>query len=90
MSTVDTLVSLGQRIEANAARQREPIEWRKLLVAVLTGIPYLVGMFVGKAVYAARLTWAAMAEGYRVGDAPAARTPETSRTPRMATSTLDG
>lgn len=87
MTTVDTLIGFADRVEAHAQRERKPIEWRKVLMALVAGIPYMCGRLVGRTVYFARVMASAAAEGYRAGDAAHA---PARRTPRAAVASVDG
>jgi hypothetical protein len=87
MTTVDQLVSFAERVE-EAERQRTPIDWRRLFVALVTLLPYAIGRCAGLMMRAAAWTAAATAEGYRDSRYPQV----TVRQPRMAVaqSTMDG
>lgn len=88
MTTVDTLVGFAERVEQHAQRERKPIEWRKVLLAIVAGVPYVMGRLVGRTVYLCRFMASAAAEGYRAGDRP---TPaRTGRAPRVAVASVDG
>lgn len=80
MTTLDTVTSFAARVEANAAR-RAPIEWRRVFLAMLSALPYLVGTLAGRVVYCVRIMAAATREGYHAASAP---TP-VQRRPRAAT-----
>lgn len=77
MTTVDTLVSFAQRVE-DAERERTPVDWRRVFIALLTLVPYIIGKLAGWTVRALMWTVAAAAEGYREAR-NAAPQPETRR-----------
>lgn len=79
MTTLDTLTSFAARVEA-ANADRKPIDWRRLMLALLSAVPYLLGKWVGIVVYGLRIMWTAAREGYREVNAPAA-----GRRPLVAT-----
>lgn len=83
MTTVEQVVSFAERVEASAA-QRKPVDWRRVLLALLSAVPYLLGRWVGHVVYGVRIMAAAAREGYREGNAPK------TRRPLVASSTVDG
>lgn len=71
MTTLDTLVSFAERVEASTT-ERKPIDWRRLFLALLSALPYVLGRVAGHVVYGARIMASAAREGYRAADAPAA------------------
>lgn len=86
MVTLEGITSFADRVEASAAK-REPIDWRRVLLALLSAVPYLLGKWAGYVAYGARIAAAAAREGYRESSAPAR-----PRRPMVATaqSTVDG
>lgn len=69
MVTLEGLTSFAERVEASAAK-RQPIDWRRVLLALLSAVPYIMGRWVGVMAYGVRIMWAAGREGYRAGNAP--------------------
>lgn len=55
-------------VEARAARM-QPVDWRRALVALLTLVPFLLGVAVGGLVRTAVWATAAAQEGYHAGRA---------------------
>lgn len=84
MTTLDNLTSFAARVEASAAR-RQPVDWRRVLLAMLSAVPYLLGRLAGRVVYCVRIMGAATREGYREGNAPKVRRPLVA-----TSSTVDG
>lgn len=89
MTTLDTLVSFAERVET-ANVERKPIDWRRLFIGLIAAIPYVMGKWVGRMVYGARIMASAAREGYHEGNAPTTA----PRRPLVATagapSTVDG
>lgn len=84
MTTLEQLATFAERVEASAAK-RAPIDWRRVLLALLSAVPYLLGRWVGIVVYGMRIMWVAAREGYSAGSA------SRPRRPMVATqSTVDG
>lgn len=71
MTTLDSLVSFAEKVEASAA-ERKPVDWRRVFLAMLSAVPYLLGLWLGRAVYCVRIMWTAAREGYHEANAPAA------------------
>lgn len=84
MVTIDQLTSFAERVEANAAK-REPIDWRRMFLALLSAVPYLLGKWAGYAAYGIRIMSAAAREGYRESSAPTRRV----RHPLVASAAYD-
>lgn len=82
MTTLETLTSFAERVETSAAR-REPIDWRRVFLALLSAVPYLLGKWVGYIAFGVRIMVAASREGYRSVGTDAA--PTSSRRPRSVT-----
>lgn len=80
MTTLETITEFAQRVETSAAR-REPIDWRRLFLALLSAVPYLLGKWVGYVAFGLRIMAAAWREGYHAVDAA----PASGRRPRSAT-----
>lgn len=67
MTTVDVPIDA---IAERAANLRPSVDWRRVLVAVLLFVPWLIGRTVGVSVTCALYAFAAMQEGYAAGRTP--------------------
>ncbi len=71
MTTVEQLVSFGERVEESASK-RGPIDWRRVFLALLSALPFLLGRVAGDVMFCMRIMAAAAREGYRSAAAPKA------------------
>lgn len=89
MTTLDTAVTFAKRVE-DAAAKREPIDWRRVLIATFAMLPYMLGRLAGRFVYGVRIMASAALEGYREGAQPQTRAPRRPMVATAAQTTVDG
>lgn len=83
MTTIPTLVDVPvDRVRARA--EANPVDWRRVGLAVLAVVPLMLGRAVGLIAWAASYAVAAFMEGYEAGRVPAPAPETPHRRPRSA------
>lgn len=84
MTTIPTLLD-GVPVDAVRARAvANPVDWRRVALAVLAVVPLMMGRAVGLIAWGASYAVAAFMEGYEAGRVPAPAPETPHRRPRSA------